>query len=569
MDINENIKAWLTNDEVPQELKNEIKKMDETALKNAFFQEMQFGTAGLRGIIAPGPNSMNVLTVKRATIGYGLFIKKHYSYMYMEKPIVVIAHDNRHMHDEFTNIVAQTLNNMGINTIVFDSLRPTPLLSYAIKFFKAQGGVMITASHNPKEYNGYKVYDNNGCQLSTDNSMEVTKLIDDNNILPPYNEHIVENKGTNSIANHDVDDCFINDCKKVCLNPQEEKKIKVVFTPQHGCSAVLGVRILKELGYDVYPVEEQMVPDPDFGATQSPNPEKPEAYIKAIELAKKVGADLIVSTDPDADRCGIGYLSSNGEYVLQTGNQTGAALIQYILNERKKRNLIPSDNPVIIQSIVTASLGSRIAKSFGVNTIKVLTGFKYLAGKMEEISKDDPKRFQFAYEESYGYIVRDICRDKNSIESLAIISEMINHYYLKGLRLDQVMDKIYDEFGYTFNKNIELYFNSSEASAAGSKLDVLRKHMPTSLLGRKIIKVEDFKNQYSYDPSNPTEKEIMNTLPVENVLILHMEDGCFFAVRPSGTEPKIKFYYECRGTNREEVHSLPEKFHAEIAKIIG
>lgn len=567
MDINENIKAWLTNDEVPQELKNEIKKMDETALKNAFFQEMQFGTAGLRGIIAPGPNSMNVLTVKRATIGYGLFIKKHYSYM--EKPIVVIAHDNRHMHDEFTNIVAQTLNNMGINTIVFDSLRPTPLLSYAIKFFKAQGGVMITASHNPKEYNGYKVYDNNGCQLSTDNSMEVTKLIDDNNILPPYNEHIVENKGTNSIANHDVDDCFINDCKKVCLNPQEEKKIKVVFTPQHGCSAVLGVRILKELGYDVYPVEEQMVPDPDFGATQSPNPEKPEAYIKAIELAKKVGADLIVSTDPDADRCGIGYLSSNGEYVLQTGNQTGAALIQYILNERKKRNLIPSDNPVIIQSIVTASLGSRIAKSFGVNTIKVLTGFKYLAGKMEEISKDDPKRFQFAYEESYGYIVRDICRDKNSIESLAIISEMINHYYLKGLRLDQVMDKIYDEFGYTFNKNIELYFNSSEASAAGSKLDVLRKHMPTSLLGRKIIKVEDFKNQYSYNPSNPTEKEIMNTLPVENVLILHMEDGCFFAVRPSGTEPKIKFYYECRGTNREEVHSLPEKFHAEIAKIIG
>lgn len=487
----------------------------------------------------------------------------------MEKPIVVIAHDNRHMHDEFTNIVAHTLNNMGINTIVFDSLRPTPLLSYAIKFFKAQGGVMITASHNPKEYNGYKVYDNNGCQLSTDNSMEVTKLIDDNNILPPYNEHIVENKGTNSIANHDVDDCFINDCKKVCLNPQEEKKIKVVFTPQHGCSAVLGVRILKELGYDVYPVEEQMVPDPDFGATQSPNPEKPEAYIKAIELAKKVGADLIVSTDPDADRCGIGYLSSNGEYVLQTGNQTGAALIQYILNERKKRNLIPSDNPVIIQSIVTASLGSRIAKSFGVNTIKVLTGFKYLAEKMEEISKDDPKRFQFAYEESYGYIVRDICRDKNSIESLAIISEMINHYYLKGLRLDQVMDKIYDEFGYTFNKNIELYFNSSEASAAGSKLDVLRKHMPTSLLGRKIIKVEDFKNQYSYDPSNPTEKEIMNTLPVENVLILHMEDGCFFAVRPSGTEPKIKFYYECRGTNREEVHSLPEKFHAEIAKIIG
>lgn len=567
MDINENIKAWLTNDEVPQELKNEIKKMDETALKNAFFQEMQFGTAGLRGIIAPGPNSMNVLTVKRATIGYGLFIKKHYSYM--EKPIVVITHDNRHMHDEFTNIVAQTLNNMGINTIVFDSLRPTPLLSYAIKFFKAQGGVMITASHNPKEYNGYKVYDNNGCQLSTDNSMEVTKLIDDNNILPPYNEHIVENKGTNNIANHDVDDCFINDCKKVCLNPQEEKKIKVVFTPQHGCSAVLGVRILKELGYDVYPVEEQMVPDPDFGATQSPNPEKPEAYIKAIELAKKVGADLIVSTDPDADRCGIGYLSSNGEYVLQTGNQTGAALIQYILNERKKRNLIPSDNPVIIQSIVTASLGSRIAKSFGVNTIKVLTGFKYLAGKMEEISTDDPKRFQFAYEESYGYIVRDICRDKNSIESLAIISEMINHYYLKGLRLDQVMDKIYDEFGYTFNKNIELYFNSSEASAAGSKLDVLRKHMPTSLLGRKIIKVEDFKNQYSYDPSNPTEKEIMNTLPVENVLILHMEDGCFFAVRPSGTEPKIKFYYECRGTNREEVHSLPEKFHAEIAKIIG
>lgn len=567
MDINENIKAWLTNDEVSQELKNEIKKMDETALKNAFFQEMQFGTAGLRGIIAPGPNSMNVLTVKRATIGYGLFIKKHYSYM--ENPTVVIAHDNRHMHDEFTNIVAQTLNNMGINTIVFDSLRPTPLLSYAIKFFKAQGGVMITASHNPREYNGYKVYDNNGCQLSTDNSMEVTRLIDDNNILPPYNEHIVENKGTNSIANHDVDDCFINDCKKVCLNPQEEKKIKVVFTPQHGCSAVLGVRILKELGYDVYPVEEQMVPDPDFSATQSPNPEKPEAYIKAIELAKKVGADLIVSTDPDADRCGIGYLSSNGEYVLQTGNQTGAALIQYILNERKNRNLIPSDNPVIIQSIVTSSLGSRIAKSFGVNTIKVLTGFKYLAGKMEEISKDDPKRFQFAYEESYGYIVRDICRDKNSIESLAIISEMINHYYLKGLRLDQVMDKIYDEFGYTFNKNIELYFNSSEASAAGSKLDVLRAHMPTSLLGRKIIKVEDFKNQYSYDPSNPNKKEIMNTLPVENVLILHMEDSCFFAVRPSGTEPKIKFYYECRGTNREEVHSLPEKFHAEIAKIIG
>lgn len=565
MNIDSQVKEWLDCPKVSDDLKDKLKSMSEEELKNSFFKEISFGTAGMRGIIGPGPNGMNAITVERATIGYAAAL---YRINPETTQTVVIAHDNRHKSEEFSNIAAKVLSECGINVKIFDALRPTPLLSYAIRYFHAHGGIMITASHNPKEYNGYKVYDREGCQMTTVDASIVTEEIMKNPILPPYYKIHTNHRGKIETVNHKVDDAFIADCKSVLLNVDEPKVAKIVFTPQHGTAAVLGVRILKELGYDVYPVEEQMNPDPNFSNTPTPNPEKPEAYKKAIDLAKKVDADMILCTDPDADRVGFGYKASSGEYILQTGNQTGAALIDYVLSARKAKGLLPN-HAYVLQSIVTSTLGSRIAKSYGVDTLQFLTGFKYIGSAIADLQSKDPKAFQMGYEESYGYIFKTFCRDKDSIESLAMIAEMVNHYLLKDTRFDQVMNSLYEKYGYTINQNIEFNFNASEGADAGNKLNVLREKNPTDISGIKISMVEDYLNQKSYSPLKPSDFKIMNNLPIENVLKYYLEDGTWIAIRPSGTEPKIKFYYECRGSEKISTDKKPAELHRAIETLIN
>lgn len=564
MNIEKQYNEWLLCPDVPEELKLKLKSMTSAEVTDAFFKEISFGTAGMRGIIGPGPNCMNIITVERATIGYASAL---YKINPEKRQTVVIAHDNRHLSKEFTQVVANTLAKCGIDVKLFDALRPTPLLSYAIRYFRAQGGIMITASHNPKDYNGYKVYDRNGCQLTTQDSALVTREINKNPILPPFYYPEVDRKGIIEIVDHEVDESFLKECKSVLLNTDDEKVLKIVFTPQHGTAAVLGVRILEELGYKVFPVIEQMNPDPHFTNTKTPNPEKPEAYEKAIELAKKVDADILICTDPDADRVGFGYKSSQGEFVLQSGNQTGAALVEYVMSTRKKLGLIPP-HAFLLQSIVTSTLGSRIAKEYGVDTLKYLTGFKYIGSAIAELESKDPKAFQMGYEESYGYIFKTFCRDKDSIEALAMIAEMVNHYLLQGIRFDKVMEMIYQKYGYTLNKNIEYSFSASEGADAGKKLDILREKNLNYIGDTKVLKIEDYLNQITYNPDSPKNYKIIDSLPKENVLKYYLDNDCWIAIRPSGTEPKIKFYFECRGNDREHVDSLPEKYHQFISSLI-
>lgn len=567
MNTEQEIKKWLDNAEVPEYLKEELRNLSDQKIADAFCKEISFGTAGMRGIIGPGPNCMNELTVKRATIGYGLALKEVSK---SPKIRVIIAHDNRHYSKEFTDISAAVLNEMGIDVYVFDELRPTPLLSFAIRYFGVDGGIMITASHNPKEYNGYKVYDENGCQLTTEYARLVMDKIALNDILPPYKMPDAERRGKLVVLNSEAEEAFLKRCKEVAIHTAfEPKGIKIVFSPQHGTSAKLGVRVLEELGYDVYPVEEQMSPDPDFSNTITPNPEKPEAYIASIELAKKVGADIILTTDPDADRVGFAYRNKEGDYTLLTGNETGALLIQYIFHAREEEGLLPKQGGLLLQSIVTSSLGSRIARSFNVETRQFLTGFKYIGSALDEISKNNPQAFQFGYEESYGYIFEDICRDKDSIEALVMIAEMSNHYHLCKLNIDDVLEDIYEKYGFTYNRNIEFNFSGADACGAGAKLDILRSKNPTKIGSLQVVKVEDYERQISYDPSNKEAITVMVQLPKENVLKYYLEDGSWIAIRPSGTEPKIKFYYECVGSDKDEVKAMPALLHHSIEELLN
>ena len=564
MSINENYQLWLNSPIVSEDMKAVLRKMTKEEIDDAFFKNVEFGTAGMRGILGPGTNRLNVFTVRRATIGFALYLLEKFPKAKTQG--VVISHDNRHQSRAFTLLSVQVLNDFGINTYIFDSLRPTPELSFAVRHLRTCAGIMITASHNPKNYNGYKVYDETGCQLVPE---KIARLVDLINSLP--NELFVDYtpvtpRGVNEVLDNSIDDIYVDLVKKISVNPDLPKKgFKVVFTPNHGTSYVNAMRIFKDLGYDVTPVLSQVEPDPDFSGTLSPNPEDPRSYIEPIKLAKEIGAQLAVMTDPDGDRVGLAYLASDGTYQTFTGNQSGAMLIDYLFSQRKKKNLL-SSNGVMYTTVVTSSLGKEVAESYGVKVEEFLTGFKFIGNRIDYYEKNGGPHFEFGYEESYGCLIAPFARDKDGCQAILLYCEMALFYHLQGKALDVVWKELNERFGWHVDKIFSIEFTGSTGFASMNKLmSRLHDNPPSELDGVPVVKIEDYQKQISI----VGKKETPISLPQSDLVKLFFADGNTICVRPSGTEPKVKFYFGIVGKDQRTAEEKPDILYKHFKELLG
>lgn len=540
MTILEKYNRYLAEPTLSDEFREELLHMSPEEINDAFYRELEFGTAGFRGVLGPGSNRLNIYVIRKATVGFAKYLLiKHGAKAKMNG--VVISHDNRLFSREFAIETARTLSSYGIKAYLFDSLRPTPELSYAVRKSKAVGGIMITASHNPKDYNGYKVYDKNGCQLLPNDIAPLVDIISKLNFELDVKRGRDPHPGQILILDESYDESYRRGVRQIQINKNLPKDgFKIVFSPQHGTSYENAVALFRHLKYDVILVKEQCAPDPYFSNTKTPNPEDPEAYELPLLYAKENNADLIMITDPDADRIGIAFLDSKGEYQLYTGNQTGALLIEYILSQRKELGTLPA-NGVIFNTIVTSSLGEKIANSYGIQTESLLTGFKYIGSRIHDYSKSKEKTFVFGYEESYGYLVSPFVRDKDSLQALVIIAEMVNYYRLKGKRLDQVMDEVSQKFGYHVDTLHSVYFKGQDGEETmKDMMKVLHNNPLESIAGLKIVSTEDYLYLTKTTEDNI---EYIENLPTTNAIKFILEDGSSIAIRPSGTEPKCKFYY--------------------------
>ena len=544
-------KKWISSDYFDKKTKEELLNIenDEKEIEDRFYKNLEFGTGGLRGIIGAGCNRINIYTVRRATLGLANYIIKKNKEEGKNKG-VVIAYDSRHMSKEFCQEAAKTLAACGIKSYIFDSLRPTPQLSFAIRYLGCIAGIVITASHNPKEYNGYKVYWNDGGQVCPNIAEEIIKevdLIEDYSKIPTisYEDAILSNLIT--ILDEKCDNAFINAIKNQILRQdiidEYGNKIKIVFTPIHGTGNIPVRRTLEEAGFkNIITVKEQEMPDPDFSTVKSPNPEEREAFNIAIEVAKKENAHIIIGTDPDCDRVGVVVKNKEDEYIVLNGNQIGSLLVNYVITN-KIDSIDLSKNPTIVKTIVTSQLGAEIAKSYGINCLETLTGFKFIGEKIAEFGKTNEHTFVMGYEESYGYLIGTHARDKDGVVSSLLISEMAAYYYSKGMSLYEGLLEIYKKYGYYKEslKSITL----KGIDGINKIKNIMRYFRESNIKEITNIKVKEVKD-YS--------KGIYG-LPKSDVLKFILEDGSWIAIRPSGTEPKIKFYIGCKGNSIYEAEN--------------
>ena len=564
MATKENYERWLNSKKVNAQDKELLRKMDQKEIDDAFFKDVEFGTAGMRGVLGPGTNRMNNFTVKKATVAFAKYLLELFPNA--KEAGVVISHDNRHMSREFTLLSADTLNDFGIKTYIFDALRPTPELSFAVRYLKACGGIMITASHNPKQYNGYKVYDETGCQLVPDKIKRLLEIIASlpNELEVEY--EVAEERGQNILLDKKVDDEYVRLVESIAINRDLDKSnFKVVFTPNHGTSYVNSMRIFNDLGYRIYPVMSQVNPDPDFSGTLSPNPEDARSFIEPIKLAKEIDADLIVMTDPDGDRVGLGYKAKDGSYQTLTGNQSAALLMDYIFSQKKEKGTLSKDG-VMYYTIVTSSLGGDIARHYGVKVEEFLTGFKFIGNRIDYYEKlgHGPK-FEFGYEESYGCLIAPFARDKDGCQAILMYCEMALYYFLKGMRLDEAWDDLSQRFGYHQDLTYSMEFFGSEGQAKMDNLmNTLHNDPFITINGLKVVKVDDIEKsvRLTKGGSEPLD------LPKSNVVKLYLEDGSIVTVRPSGTEPKVKFYVGTVLKEKPKDNSFPEALYQGIKEVL-
>ena len=553
----ENYQRWLNSSVVSEEDKAKLKSMSDTEIDDAFFQDIEFGTAGMRGILGPGTNRINFYTIRKACVGFGLYLLKHFKF----PQSCAISHDNRYFSREFTLECAEILNKMGINTYIFDSLRPTPELSYAVRAKKASGGIMITASHNPKEDNGFKVYDEFGCQLVPNKIKDLIDIIatlgDELTLKVPESEHL----GENYVLPKSIDDNYVDLCKSVQINPNLNKKdFKIVYTPNHGTSYVNAMRVFNECGYKVYPVLSQCNPDPAFSGTLSPNPEDPRSYIEPIKLAKEVDADIIVMTDPDGDRVGLACKDGKGGYTLITGNEGAAILLDYILSERIRKKEM-TKNPVVYNTVVSSSLGREICDHYGVRCESFLTGFKYIGDRIRYYEVNGGPQFIFGYEESYGCLIKPFVRDKDGIQAILLYSEAALWYKQHGLTLFEAYKKLGDLYGQHKSKLYNIYFKGSQGHEEMQKImKDLEEHPITELCGNKVKVIENYFELISHNLDTNESKKIEN-LPKGDLIKFIFEDRSSICVRPSGTEPKCKFYIEVVDKDLDVAASRCDKFY--------
>jgi phosphoglucomutase len=547
------------------EIKSLLNKGDEKELIERFGVELDFGTGGIRGIIGYGTNRMNIYTIAKTTQGLANYVLKND----IQDPKAAIAYDSRHYSKEFAIKAATILASNNIKTYIFKELRPTPELSYAIRYLKCTTGIVITASHNPKEYNGYKVYWNDGAQIVSPQDTgiieEVRKIKDINQVKDHGFDTLLSKKMIEFIG-EEIDEAFIKEVIKLSINKNKitGSDIKIVYTPLHGTGITLIPDTLKKLGLKepIY-VEEQILPDPEFSTVVFPNPEEKEALALAINKAKQIDADIVIATDPDADRMGLVVKDNTGEYKIITGNQIGAILEYYILKEKKALNILP-ENGAVIKTIVTTTLQDEIGKNFDVEVFNVLTGFKFIGEKIKHFENDANYTFLFATEESYGYLTGTHARDKDSISAASMIAECCAILKSQNKTIIDLLEEMYNKYGYYKDEGISKYFKGIEGKDTILKImEYFRKNKIESFSGISVSETKDYKNQ-----KIPDAKGSKYTLPESNVIQYFLDDGSKITLRPSGTEPKIKFYFSTKGKNKNEVEEKVKLLKDEFLKII-
>ncbi len=563
--VEERYEKWVNSPNLDESYKEVLENMTPEEKNDAFYTTIEFGTAGMRGLLGPGTNRINLHTIRKATQGFADYIKEHGEKACEEG--IAIGYDNRHMSKEFAFDCAKLLAKNGIRSYVFESLRPTPELSFAVRSLGCFGGIMITASHNPKEYNGYKLYDSKGCQLIPSLASQVidkVNAIEDE--LAISSDVTPEQEKLYTVIGADVDRDYYDHVESIQLNPDVEKNIKIVFSPEHGTANVPVREIYKETGYNCIPVLEQCTPDPDFSNTPTPNPEQPGAYELALKYAADNDADIILVCDPDADRMGVG-VKHNGEYVVMTGNQSGAVLLEYILSQLEEKGKMP-ENPVMFNTVVTSDLGEKVADAHGVETEKTLTGFKFIGEKVAKYEKTKEKNYVFGYEESYGSLIKPFVRDKDAPQACLMLAEAASYYKNKeGKDLIDVLDDLYAKHG-TYEETQVALSLEGEAGANRIKqiLSDLRKDGLTEIAGEPVVRFEDYKE--SIIKENDKTEELKGFVK-SDVLKYYLADGSWIAVRPSGTEPKCKFYYCVKGTDKEDAHKKTLAYQKAMAEITG
>ncbi|KIL40635.1 phosphoglucomutase [Gordoniibacillus kamchatkensis] len=558
-------RLWLDDPAVDERTKQELRAIADQPkeIEDRFYRDLEFGTGGLRGVIGAGTNRINAYTVGRATQGLAQYVLGAAGKAANAAPAVVIAHDSRHQSPELALETALVLAGNGVKAYLFDALRPTPELSFAVRELDASAGIVITASHNPPEYNGYKVYGADGGQLVPQYAEQVMAEIDGVqrfDQVKRMGQELAEQQGLLQWIGKDIDDKFVAAVTAVSQHRDVVKRISpdfhIVYTPLHGAGNTAVRAALREIGFEnVHVVPEQELPDPNFSTVKSPNPEEREAFALAIEQAKRVGADIIIGTDPDCDRMGAVVKDADGEYFVLTGNQSGAIMVHYLLSSMKESGALPA-NGVVIKTIVTSEMGAAIAAGFGIPTLNTLTGFKYIGERMTQFERTGEHTFLFGYEESYGYLAGTYARDKDAVLASMLICEAAAYYKSQGKTLYDVLQELYEEHGYFLEKLESKTLKGKDGTRQIARMmEQWRSAAPSAIAGVKVAEVEDY-------------AQGLYGLPQENVLKFKLEDRSWFCMRPSGTEPKIKFYFAVTGSSGAEAAARLEALSQSVLQLV-
>ncbi|MFS9047233.1 phospho-sugar mutase [Streptococcus sanguinis] len=571
MTYQDNFKKWLDYADLPDYLRQDLNSMDEKTKEDAFYTNLEFGTAGMRGLIGAGTNRINIYVVRQATEGLARLIEEKGDEF--KKRGVAIAYDSRHFSPEFAFESAAVLAKHGIKSYVFESLRPTPELSFAVRHLGTFAGIMITASHNPAPFNGYKVYGEDGGQMPPHDADALTdyiRAIENPFTIEVADVEVEKASGLIEVIGDAIDAEYLKEVKDVNINQklidEYGKDMKIVYTPLHGTGEMLARRALAQAGFDsVEVVEAQAVADPDFSTVKSPNPESQAAFALAEELGRKVGADVLVATDPDADRVGVEVLQKDGSYLNLSGNQIGAIMAKYILEAHKSAGTLPA-NAALCKSIVSTDLVTKIAESYGATMFNVLTGFKFIAEKIQEFEEKHNHTYMMGFEESFGYLIKPFVRDKDAIQAVLVVAELAAYYRSRGLTLADGIEEIYKEYGYFAEKTISVTLSGVDgAEQIKAIMAKFRDNAPKEFNATAISVTEDFKAQTS-TAADGTVTAL--TTPPSDVLKYTLADGSWIAVRPSGTEPKIKFYIAVVGDSNEDAQEKIAAIEAEINAFI-
>lgn len=568
----EKYEQWINSNIISDEIKEELKAIsEEKELEDRFYKDLEFGTGGLRGIIGAGTNRLNIYTVGKATQGFANFLNDEYT----GEKSVAIAYDSRNKSDEFAKAAALTFAANGIKVYLFESLRPTPMLSFAVRYLKCQGGIVLTASHNPKQYNGYKAYDENGCQLTDKPAARVIGYVNDiadYETIKTISEDEAREKGLLVYIGEEVDKAFTEELKALTIRKDlvknYAKDLNIVYTPIHGSGNIPVRRVLSELGYEnVHVVKEQELPNGEFPTAPYPNPEDPKVFELALKLSEEVNADIIFGTDPDCDRIGVVVKDNNGQYQILNGNQTGLLLVEYILSSLKETNNLPN-NGAVIKTIVTTEAVKNIAADYNVEVFDLLTGFKYIGELMTKFEETNSHKYLFGFEESYGCLAGTHARDKDAVVAAMLISEMTLYYKEQGKTLYDALIELYNKYGFFKEGLVSIALDGKEGQEKiANCIDNLRNTKLDAINGVKIKTSLDYK--LNTEVNNLTKEEKTLDLPKSNVLKYVLEDDSWFVVRPSGTEPKMKVYLAVKGSSLEDASNKIVDFEKNVMEIIN